>query len=466
MMEQLKRYWEIAKLALLQEKASADSKIKGMNEHEKEFLPAVLEVTETPPSHAARLLTYLIMLMFTVLILWSVLGKIDIIATATGKLIPASNIKTIQTLVDSEIEEIFVQEGQYVKEGQDLIKFNQTEVQANIRRIKNEMKALEIAVARLQALLTDNPEENFAYDETIDEYLIKIHSGLLKSQMTEKAAKIEVLNGQIAKAEKEKDTIAADLKRIEKLLPSVKERIEKKKILADKKLIARLTFLEQEEELTNLQEQRNVQVKKMAETEANIEFLQKELRQYLAEFDKSIMQELKDNREKLASYQQELIKYEEALKRTVVKAPLSGYVQQLVYHTKGGVVETAKPIMNLVPEDYKLEADVMILNKDIGFVRPEQNVEIKIDSFPFTKYGTIKGKVRNISGDAVQDEKLGLIFPSRLTLLDNKILADGQVVQLKPGMSVTAEIKTGKRRVIEYLLSPVMKYLNESMLER
>lgn len=466
MMEQLKRYWEIAKLALLQEKAAADSKLKHMNEHEKEFLPAVLEVTETPPSHAARLLTYLIMLMFTVLILWSVLGKIDIIATAAGKLMPASNIKTIQTLVDSEIEEIYVQEGQYVKEGQDLIKFNQTEVQANIRRIKNEMKALEIAVARLQALLTDNPEENFVYDETIDEYLIKMHSGLLKSQMTEKAAKIEVLNGQIAKAEKEKDTIRADLKRIEKLLPSVEERIEKKKILADKKLIARLTFLEQEEELTNLQEQRNVQAKKMAETEANIEFLKKELQQYLAEFDKNVMQELTDSREKLASYQQELIKYEEALKRTIVKAPLSGYVQQLVYHTKGGVVETAKPIMNLVPEDYQLEADVMILNKDIGFVRPEQDVEIKIDSFPFTKYGTIKGKVRNISGDAVQDEKLGLIFPSRLTLLDNKIKADGQIVQLKPGMSVTAEIKTGKRRVIEYLLSPVMKYLNESMRER
>lgn len=466
MMEQFKKYWEIAKLALLQEKAAADSKLKHMNEHEKEFLPAVLEVTETPPSHAARLLTYLIMLMFTVLILWSVLGKIDIIATATGKLIPASSIKTIQTLVDSEIEEIYVQEGQYVKEGQDLIKFNQTEVQANIRRIKNEMKALEIAVARLQALLTDNPEENFVYDETIDEYLIKMHSGLLKSQMTEKAAKIEVLNGQIAKAEKEKDTIRADLKRIEKLLPSVEERIEKKKILVDQQLLARLTFLEQEEELTNLQEQRNVQAKKMAETEANIEFLKKELRQYLAEFDKNIMQELTESREKLASYQQELIKYEEALKRTVVKAPLSGYVQQLVYHTKGGVVETAKPIMNLVPEDYQLEADVMILNKDIGFVRPEQDVEIKIDSFPFTKYGTIKGKVRNISGDAVQDEKLGLVFPSRLTLLDNKIKADGQIVQLKPGMSVTAEIKTGKRRVIEYLLSPVMKYLNESMRER
>ena len=466
MMEQLKRYWEIAMLALLQEKAVQDSKIKGMNEHEKEFLPAVLEVTEMPPSHAARLLTYVIMLIFTVLILWSILGKIDIIATSAGKLMPASNIKTIQTLTDSEIEEIYVQEGQYVKEGQDLIKFNQTEVLANINRVENEMEALEIAISRLKALLSDDPEKNFSYNPDIDEYLIKMHTDLLKSQMTEKAAKIEVLNGQITKAEKEKDTIQADLTRIEKLLPSVQERIEKKKILVDKKLLARLTFLEQEEELTNLQEQRNVQAKKMAETEANIESLKKEQRQYLAEFDKNVMQELTESREKLASYQQELIKYQEALKRTIVKAPLSGYVQQLVYHTKGGVVETAKPIMNLVPEDYKLEAEVQILNKDIGFVRPEQDVEIKIDSFPFTKYGTIKGKVRNISGDAIQDEKLGLVFNARLTLFDNKIKADGQIIQLKPGMSVTAEIKTGKRRVIEYLLSPVMKYLNESMRER
>lgn len=204
----------------------------------------------------------------------------------------------------------------------------------------------------------------------------------------------------------------------------------------------------------------------MVETEVNIESLKKEKQQYLAEFNKNIMQELTENREQLESYQQELIKYEEALKRTEVKAPISGYVQQLVYHTKGGVVETAKPIMNIVPKDYKLEAEVKILNKDIGFVRTGQDVEIKIDSFPFTKYGTIKAKVRNISGDAIQDEKLGLVFNARLDLEDNKIKADGQIIQLKPGMSVTAEIKTGKRRVIEYLLSPVMKYLNESMRER
>ena len=466
MMEQLKKYCEIAKMALLQEKTQADSKIKGMNEHEKEFLPAVLEVTETPPSHAARMLTYTIIIMFATLIIWSVVGKIDIIATATGKLMPASNIKTIQTLTDSEIEEIYVQEGQYVKEGEALLKFNQTEVLANISRVKNEIEALEIAVARLKALLTDNPEENFKYNLEIDEYLIRMHTDLLKTQLAEKSAQTEVLDGQIVKAEKEKDTIQAELTRIERLLPNVQERIEKKKILVDQKLMARLAFLEQEEELINLQEQKNVQLKKLAETEANIEALKKEKQQYLAEFNKNIMQELTENRKQLESYQQELIKYEEALKRTTVKAPLSGYVQQLVYHTKGGVVETAKPIMNIVPEDYKLEAEVQILNKDIGFVRAGQEAEIKIDSFPFTKYGTIKGKIRTISGDAIQDEKLGLVFNARLNLEDNKIKADGQIVQLKPGMSVTAEIKTGKRRVIEYLLSPVMKYLDESMRER
>jgi len=466
MRELLKKYIEIAKLALLQEKAAENSSLRYMNEHEKEFLPAVLEVTETPPSHAARLLSYVIMALFVVFLLWSIFGKIDIIATTTGKLMPASNIKTIQTLTDSEIEEIYVEEGQYVKLGQELIKFNQTEVKASINRIKNEMKALEITVSRLSALLTPDPLDNFTYSDDMDEYLVKMHKNLLQSQLTEKVARIEVLNGQIAMAEKEKEMIAADLRRIERLLPSVQERIEKKRILVEKNLLARLTFLEQEEELINLQEQRNVQTKKMAQTEENIEYLKKELRQYLAEYDKNIMQELTQNREQLASYKQELIKYEEALKRTVVKAPLAGYVQQLVYHTKGGVVEGAKPIMNIVPEDYKLEADVVILNKDIGFVRQKQDVEIKIDSFPFTKYGTIKGEVRHISGDAIQNEKLGLVYDARLTLYDNKIKADGKIVQLKPGMSVTAEIKTGKRRVIEYLLSPVMKYMDESLKER
>lgn len=466
MFSEIRRYWTIAKVALLQEKLETNQKLQSMGKAEKEFLPAALSVMESPPSNSARVLNYVIAIMFTTFITWACLGKMDIIATATGKLMPASNIMTIQTLVDSEIEEIYVVEGQYVTQGQDLIKFNQTEVIANIDRIKNEMTALEMANARLIALLSENPEDNFIYDETLDKEIIKIHSDLLNSQLKQYQAQISVLEGNIERSRKQKSTIGADIKRLSKILPSMEERLEKKRILVDKGLLARLTFMEQEEQLTNVQEERNIQLKKEAEIDGEIAYLEMELEQYKADFNKKISEEYTASREKFISYTHEITKYQEALKRTTVKAPLDGYVQQLVYHTKGGIIESAKPIMNIIPKDYKLEAEVMILNKDIGFVFPEQEVEVKVDSFPFTKYGTIKGEVRNISSDAIKDEKLGLVYNARITMLDNKVLADGQVVQLKPGMGITAEIKTGKRRVIEYLLSPVMKYMNESMRER
>lgn len=461
MWSEIKRYWQIAKAALLQEKQEAEKKLA-----EKDFLPAALSVMETPASKTARIMTYVIVIMFTVFIAWACIGKMDIIATATGKLIPAANIKTIQTLVDSEIEEIYVVEGQYVKEGQNLIKFNQTEVVANINRIRNEMTALEMANARLTALMTDNPKDNFVYDDNVNKDLIRLHNDYLNSQLKQYNSQVKVLEGNIKRAIKQKETVEADIERLNKILPSMQERLDKKRILADQGLLARLTFMEQEEQLTNVKEERNIQIKKKGEAEQEIASAEQALDQYKAEFAKKISEEYTANKEKLISYSHEMTKYQEALKRTLVKAPLNGYVQQLVYHTVGGVIESAKPIMNIVPEDYQLEAEVMILNKDIGFVHPEQEVEVKIDSFPFTKYGTIKGEVRNISGDAIMDEKLGLAYSSRITVHENKIIADGKEVMLKPGMGVTAEIKTGKRRVIEYLLSPVMKYMNESMRER
>ena len=466
MWNELKRYWTIAKAALLQEKLTGNNQLKSMGRAEKEFLPAALAVMETPPSKTARILTYIIISMFIVFILWACLGKMDIIATSTGKLIPASSIKTIQTLVDSEIEEIYVVEGQYVVKGQDLIKFNQIEVTATIERIKNEMTSLNMANSRLKALLTEKPEENFIYEKNIDKDLVKIHTELLHFQLQQFKSQIAVLEGNIKMARMQKQTVKADIERLDKILPSIKERLEKRRILADQGLMPRLNFMEHEEQYTNIKEEKNIQLKKKDELSQEILSAKQELEQYKADFSSNISEEYTANKEKLISYSHELTKNKEVLKRTIVKSPLDGYVQQLVYHTEGGIIEGAKPIMNIIPKDYKLESEVMILNKDIGFVFPEQVVEVKVDSFPFTKYGTIKGKVRNISGDAIEDEKLGLVYNARITLLDNKILADGKTIQLKPGMGITAEIKTGKRRVIEYLLSPVMKYMNESMRER
>jgi len=145
---------------------------------------------------------------------------------------------------------------------------------------------------------------------------------------------------------------------------------------------------------------------------------------------------------------------------------VSGTVQQLAVHTEGGVVTPAQVLMVIVPNDAQVSAEVVIDNKDIGFVRAGQVAAIKLETFPFTRYGTIDASVKSVTADAVSDEKRGAIFPALLTLQWTSIDVDGKLIKLSPGMNVTAEIKTGKRRVIEYLLSPVQRALNESLGER
>ena len=149
-----------------------------------------------------------------------------------------------------------------------------------------------------------------------------------------------------------------------------------------------------------------------------------------------------------------------------LRAPVNGVVQQLAVHTLGGVVQTAQQLMVIVPEDVGLEAEVLVLNKDVGFVRAGQEVEIKVDSFPYTRYGTLSGTVVHVSRDAVKDEQQGLVFPAQIQMERASIIVDGHKTPLQAGMSVVAEIRTGKRRVIDYLLSPLQQYQSEAMKER
>ena len=145
---------------------------------------------------------------------------------------------------------------------------------------------------------------------------------------------------------------------------------------------------------------------------------------------------------------------------------MAGVIQQSTVHTLGGVVTSAQPLMVLVPENHQLELDVMILNKDVGFVRPGQPVEIKIDSFPYTRFGTLSGEVKYISRDAMEDQQQGLVFPARIQFNRDTLIVEGKPVRLSAGMAVSVEIKTGRRRVIDYLLSPLQQYQSEAMRER
>ena len=152
--------------------------------------------------------------------------------------------------------------------------------------------------------------------------------------------------------------------------------------------------------------------------------------------------------------------------RSHLTAPIDGVVQQLAVHTVGGIVTPAQQLMVVAPEDGQLEVEAILENKDIGFVNEGQDAEVKIDAFPFTRYGTVEGKVTSLSRDAVQIDKVGLVYTAKVSLTRSTIQVDTKEIRLTPGMSVAVEIKTGKRRLIEYFLSPLLQAGHESIRER
>jgi hemolysin D len=147
-------------------------------------------------------------------------------------------------------------------------------------------------------------------------------------------------------------------------------------------------------------------------------------------------------------------------------APVDGTVQQLTVHTVGGVVPAAQPLMQIVPKENIVEVEAFLENKDVGFVQVSQNAEVKIDAFDYTKYGTLNAKVKHVSQDAIQDDKKGLIYATKISLDKSSIFVDGKTLPLSAGMSVNVEIKTGTRRVIEYVLSPLVQHQREALHER
>jgi hemolysin D len=186
----------------------------------------------------------------------------------------------------------------------------------------------------------------------------------------------------------------------------------------------------------------------------------------ITETRRQLLDDWSEGRQKAATLEQELVKAQSRLQLTRLTAPIDGTVQQLAVHTIGGVVTPAQILMLVVPQQQRVEIEALLENKDVGFVHPEQPVEIKLETFPFTRYGTIQGTVTHISRDAITDEKRGLLYLAKIRLAKNTVNVDDHEEPIVPGMSATAEIKTGKRSVIEYFLSPVLQYKSESLRER
>jgi hemolysin D len=254
--------------------------------------------------------------------------------------------------------------------------------------------------------------------------------------------------------------------KLEQTVPIARQRADDFRNLLDQHFVSKHDYLEREQ--TRIEQEADLanQRSRLKEIEAALREVRGQRSVMTAETRRTSLDGISDGQQKTAELEQEHLKADSRSKLMQLTSPVDGTVQQLAVHTVGGVVTPAQPVMVIVPHNNPLEVEAFIENKDIGFVNPNQSAEVKIETFQYTKYGTIHAKVTSVSHDAINDEKRGLIYSTRVKMDKAKINVDGTDVNLSPGMAVSVEIKTGKRRVIEYFLSPLMQYGHESLRER
>jgi hemolysin D len=451
------------------------------------FLPAALEIVETPPSPLGRVTAAVVAALFCLALAWACVGRIDIVASAQGRIIPSGRSKVVQPFETGVVRAIHVHDGQSVKAGEVLIELDPTMNQAERDRLQKDLIAARLDAARLRAALAEgsDPIEDFRPPDGASADMIAVHRRLLIEQVNEHRAKLAVLDKQESQKSAERATVASSIEKLDALMPTIQERFDIRKDQFDRQVGSKIAYLENLQQLVDAQHERVVQQSRYRETEAALAALGESRAQTRAEFRRGLAGELAEAERKVAGLTEDVIKADQRTSLQQLKAPEDGVVQQLAVHTVGGVVTPAQSLLVVVPADSRLEVEAMISNRDIGFVHAGEEVEIKVDTFNFTRYGLLHGRVLNVSRDAITRDRNQsktndagssdasasepdgqLVYAARISLDQTRMQVENAWVDLAPGMAVTAEIKSGSRTIISYLLSPVLKYGHDSMRER
>ena len=455
---------------------------------EAAFLPAALEVMEKPPSPVGRAIGLTIILLFCSALAWATLCRVDVVATAPGKIVVNGRTKVIQPAETGVVRAIHVRDGATVRAGDVLIELDPTISGAELDHVKADLIAAQLDIARLRAALAPgDPIAAFVPPAEASPQAIELHRQFLASQMAEQATKLSELDRQLAQKKAESDTIAATISKLDATIPLLEERVNVRKYLYDKAIGSKITYLTEAQDLVGQQHDILVQQSRLREVEAATASLAQARSKAEAEFRRALYDDLSKAEQRAAGLAQDAIKAEQKAKLQVLTAPVDGVVQQLAVHTIGGVVTPAQTLAAVVSLNPDFEIEAMVSNRDIGFVVPGQTVAIKVDTFNFTRYGLLDGRVLSISRDAImrdrreegtRDQPGGaetassepkgqeLIYSARVSLDRTAMMIEGRTVQLSPGMAVTVEIKTGSRRIISYLLSPLTRYNQEMLRER
>ena len=479
-------------------------------------MPAVLEILEKPPNPLGRAIAITIMLFLAIAGTWSYFGKVDVVAVAQGKIIPGDRVKIIQPLEIGVIREVSVFEGKDVEPGDTLIRLDRTNAKADRDRIQEELLDTEAEIVRLTTLLKtisrktverrvrtrnyesfipiafsqpeldselqDHPTSNYQYalypvepelpvesisfPPKISLEVVMLQKRLFSEQLAAFKERMQGLREAIQRKKWERISLERRIIKLEDSLPLITQRTNSFYMLLQEKYASRNRYLQLEQE--RLETKNDLAIEKARREEISVDIAQAKLEvaTLKSEFKRDRLAELVTADAKRAALTKELNKANRRQALTILTSPVAGRIQDLAVHTVGGVVTPAQELMRIVPANDSLEVEVMLANKDIGFVEIGQPVEIKLETFPFTKYGSIDGQIMDISLDSTPDENMGLIYKVRADMHRSWIQVGKRRVDLTPGMAVTLEAKTGQRRLLEYFLAPLMRGFKESARER
>jgi hemolysin D len=459
------RRWHQVRAALAAEKARTLSLVRT---EETAFLPSALEIVERPISPTARSAAWLLLAGVLLVITWMTFGKIDIVASAGGRIVPGDDVKLIQSAEPGTVRAILVSDNQIVKAGQPLIELNPTVVGAEAEQAREALRTAQLDAARDAAVLAalDGHPLVLAAPAGTPPDVIAAQTALARDTL----AGIREADG--ARAADRRSAIAAhaeaaqQVAKIDQTLPLLDTEIGVYEELLTKGFVAKMKVLEMRRQRLATAKDRDIALATVRKTQADADAAGHASGQSQADARSKLRADLVRALSESQLRVEELTKAGERSRLQRLLSPVDGAVTQLAVHTIGGVVEVAKPLMVIVPTNSKLRADVQVLNKDVGFVRAGQPVVLKLAAFPFTRYGTVAGHVESVASNAVVDQKLGLVFPARIALDKPRLDRSGADLSLIAGMEVTADIRTGHRTLMSYLLSPIESTVRQAGRER
>ena len=437
-------------------------------EKETEFLPAILEVTETPPSPTGRFVMWTLLALLVIALAWAFLGHINEVAVAEGKVIPTGQAKTVQVKNKGIIKEINVVEGQEVQEGDVLVVLDPTTTTADYDNLKKRAAYYKLDIQRLTAELTGQPftperdPDLEAHDLAAELALYQSRTSDYQTQRQSRQDVIEQKRARLQSTQSTYEKYAEGLK----IAQDKESRLQQ---LIAESAISEFQLLEQQKETIEYAKNAQASMDEMTSIQAEIAEAEQNLANVDASYRKDIMTSLVEAKKEYYSLTESIKKAEEDSRLATIVAPTSGRVYNLSVHTVGGIVTDAQPLLQIVPDDVKLQFEVYADNKDIGFIKVGQEAEVKVRTFNFQKFGMVKAEVEEISADAV-DNPQDVAKHDKFKLLLNPVINDmninGEQANLTVGMGVTAEIKIKEKRIIDFFLDPFRKYTHEALRER